>query len=31
MTLRLEHLQILELQTVQIEPYDKSENLYKLI
>ena len=27
----MEHLQILELQTIQIEPSDKSGNLYKLV
>ena len=27
----MEHSQILELQTLQIEPSDKSDNLYKLV
>ena len=31
MTLGMEHSQILELQTLQIEPSDKSGNLYKLV
>ena len=31
MTLGMEHLQILELQTLQIELSDKSGNLYKLV
>ena len=31
MTLGMEHSQILELQTLQIEPSDKSDNLYKLV
>ena len=30
MTLGMERSHILELQTLQIEPSDKSENLYKL-
>ena len=31
MILGMEHSQILELQTLQIEPSDKSGNLYKLV
>ena len=31
MTLGMEHSQILELQTLKIEPTDKSDNLYKLV
>ena len=31
MTLGMEHSQILELQTLQIEHSDKYENLYKLV
>ena len=31
MTLEMEHSQILELQTLQIEPNDKSDNLCKLV
>ena len=31
MTLGMKYSQILELQTFQIEPSDKSDNLYKLV